>query len=290
MDLMVSSELFLAVLRSSSPLVIAAMAALLCERSGVIQIALEGFMLVGAFTAAATASYLGGPWGLFVSGSLGVGLGFFYALLVVGLKVDQIISGTIVNMLAWGGLPIVSKVLFDSSAGTPSLALSERLPSWLPIILAILVTIFVFYIIKATPFGMWLTFAGEKPEALTVVGLNPKLLRVFAILICGFLASLAGGCLSVGLSSSYTRNMTAGRGFLALAALILGKWQPLPVAFACLVFGAFDVLQMKLQGTEFAWWGPVPSQLVQIIPYVMTLVLLIGFVGKSRPPKFLGIP
>jgi simple sugar transport system permease protein len=288
MDVLTISELLLAILRSSSPLILAAVAALFCERSGVIQIALEGFMLIGAFFAAAFAAKVGGAGGLLLAAFMGVATACVYGLLVIRLNVDQIIAGTVINMLAWGGLPIICKAIFNSSAGTPPLAIEQRLSSVTPIILALLMVFLAQFIITRTPLGLWITFAGEKPEALKAVGLKPESIRFVAVLIGGVIAGLAGACLSVCLSSSYTRNMTAGRGFMALAALILGKWRPIPVFFSCLLFGFCEVLQMRFQGVELPVIGILPNQLIQLTPYLVTLILLVGLVGGSQAPGKLG--
>lgn len=291
MDYMNIFELFLSTLRFSAPLILAAMAGLYSERSGVIQISLEGLMLFGAFAAAVAAHFSGnGFWGLGAAILFGILAGALYGLLVITLKADQIVSGTIINMLAWGGIPVVSKALFDSTASTPALELSQRLPSWLPIVLALFVVMFTYALITKTPFGLWLTVAGEKPEALQAVGVNPKLIRWAAVMCSGAIAGLGGAVLSVCLSSSYSRNMTAGRGFMALAALILGKWRPVSTLLGCLLFGLCELLQLKLQGVEWPYIGEVPVQIVQITPYVLTLLLLAGIVGESRAPAKLGSP
>jgi simple sugar transport system permease protein len=255
----------------------------------VIQIALEGFMLFGAFTAATVAHFTGNGFaGLGAAAAFGVVAGSIYGFLVIKLKADQIVAGTVVNMLAWGGIPVVCKSLFDSTSTTPALDLTARLPSWIPIVLATITVALTFGLIKKTAFGLWLTMAGEKPEALRSVGVSPMLVRWAAVMTAGALAGLGGSVLSVCLSSSYTRNMTAGRGFMALAALILGKWRPIPAFLGCLLFGVCEVLQLKLQGVELPAIGAVPVQIVQIIPYLLTLLLLAGVVGESRAPAKLG--
>jgi len=290
-ELMPLLEIILAILRNASPLVIAATAALFCERSGIIQISLEGLMLFGAFAGAAAANYYGiGVLGLVAAIGVGFVLGCIYGVLVIQLKVDQIIAGTVINMLAWGGIPVINKALFDSSASTPALGLEERFSSLLPISIAIFTVGFTYYLIHDTSYGLRLTVAGEKPEALQAVGVNPLYVRWSAVVVSGVLAALGGATLSICLASNYTRNMTAGRGFMALAALILGKWRPLPTFFACILFGACEVLQMKMQGSQLPGGVTIPSQLVQIVPYVLTLLLLIGFVGASRAPSKLGKP
>ena len=288
MDLASYGEFFLAVFRSASPLVIAAFAALFCERSGVIQIALEGFMLFGAFCAAGVALQTNSFLGLTAAAALGLLLGLFYAFLVVKLRLDQIVSGIVVNMIAWGGIPILCKAIFGSSAGTPTIPSPNRLPSFYPIFIAVGALILTQAVISRTRIGLWITFAGDKPEALQSVGVSPRVVRMVSVCLGGVLAAVAGGCLSVALSSNYTRNMTAGRGFMALAALILGKWKPLPVFCSCLLFGLFDVLQMRLQGYQLPYIGLIPNQLIQMIPYATTLFILVGVVGNNSGPVQLG--
>jgi simple sugar transport system permease protein len=284
-------DLMVSVLRCSSPLLLAALAGLYSERSGVIQISLEGFMLAGAFSAASFASFIGsGAYGMVFASLVGLVCALCYGLLVIGLKVDQIIAGTVINMLAWGGIPIISKVVFGSSASTPALDISVRLPSWFPIVLALIAFALTTFLFRRTALGLWLTFAGENPGALQSVGVSVFRIRWFAVCTSGVLAALGGAALSVCLSSSYTRNMTAGRGFMALAALILGKWRPVEAFFACLLFGASDVLQMRLQGASLPIFGALPNQLVQVLPYALTLLLLTGMIGRSSAPAKLGQP
>jgi simple sugar transport system permease protein len=141
---------------------------------------------------------------------------------------------------------------------------------------------------QKTPFGLWLSFAGENPEALDAAGVRVNRIRWLAVLLSGAMAGLGGATLSILLSSSFARNMTAGRGFMALAALIFGKWKPVQTALACLLFGFTEAAQLRLQGLTL-WGGkPVPVQFIQILPYVITILVLAGFVGRSRPPKALG--
>jgi simple sugar transport system permease protein len=285
----VAAGLLLSTFRFASPLALAAIAGMFSERSGLAQIALEGFMLFGAFAGAVTAFYFqNGVVGLFAAMIAGMLAATFFALMTIQFKSDQIVSGTIVNMLAWGGIPVMSKFLFDSSAQTPTLSLVARNPDWLPLAFAILTGFFAWHLMNRTSFGLRISFAGEKPEALKAVGINVRLVRFYSVLLTGALAGLGGGMLSTALSSSYTRNMVAGRGFMALAALILGKWRPLPAVIACLFFGGLEVAQLKLQGVAFPLIGPLPAQLVQIIPYLATLLLIAGIVGESKAPRVLG--
>lgn len=286
MDLL---EWILPSLRFASPLVLAAMAGLIAERSGVIQIGLEGLMLFGAFFAAVAAHGSEGPVSSLLVGALvGAGFGVFYGFLTVKLRADQIVAGTALNLLAWGGIPFLSKVLFGTTANTPALGIASRLSGHSTIFIAAASVCIVYWMLNRSNVGLWLGFAGEKPEALKVAGVDVLRVRFVAVCLSGFLAGLSGATLSLALSSGYTRNMAAGRGFIALAAIILGKWRVLPTLMACLLFGFCEVLQLRLQSVSWGQLGDIPIQWIQMIPYVLTLILLSGFVGESRAPKALG--
>jgi simple sugar transport system permease protein len=194
-----------------------------------------------------------------------------------------------INMLAGGVTPFLTKILYGSSTSSPNLALDLRFqsaPVWGAWILVLLSWIWM----KYTRSGLWVRFAGEHPEALDSAGVNVKRVRWAAVLTSGCLAALGGASLSIFLASSFSRNMTAGRGFMSLAALIFGKWKPIPTAIACLLFGFTDALQIRLQGIVL--WGaePVPVQFIQILPYLVTMLVLAGFVGQARAPRALGLP
>lgn len=274
-------------LRLATPLVFAAMGGLLSERSGVINIALEGLMVVGAFSAAVLAHATGSPWLGFFSGAVaGALLAALYAAAALAGKANQIVAGTGINMLAYGIPPFVAKILYDVTGSTPALAMDQRF-SFEPLVLAWGFVLVLALWLARTRSGLWLAFAGEHPEALAAAGVRPKLVRWAAVIASGAMAGLGGASLSIFLSSSYSRNMTAGRGFIALAALILGKWRPWPAALACVLFGFTDAAQIRLQGLEIGGFG-VPVQFVQILPYLVTLFVLAGFVGAARAPKALG--
>ncbi|HLE01739.1 MAG TPA: ABC transporter permease [Bdellovibrionota bacterium] len=276
-------------LRVSTPLLFASLGGLMSERSGVVNIALEGMMLVGGFAAATVAFATHSSW---LGAAAGMGAGLLlaacYGLFVIQLRADQIVAGTAINMLAAGITPFLSKIFFESTGSTPSLPLDDRFqsaPIWIAWILVIVCWAWVTY----TPTGVWLRFAGEKPEALQSAGISVKHVRWCAVLASGVLAGMGGASLSIFLASSFSRNMTAGRGFMALAALIFGKWRPGATAVACLLFGFADALQIRLQGVVL--WGtePVPVQFIQILPYIATVLVLAGAVGKSRAPGALGV-
>lgn len=276
-------------LRMSTPLLLAAMAGLIAERSGVINIALEGLMLAGAFVAAAATLTSGSPWlGLAAAMLAGALLGLFYGCFVISLRADQIVTGTALNMLVFGLTPLSAKLLYGVVGSSPAIPLTQRFHDE-PMFLALAVVAMLHLVMRYTPAGLWLRFAGQNPAALACAGVNPNKVRWFALLMSGLLAAAGGASLSIYLSSSFTRQMSAGRGFMALAALIFGRWQPIPAALACLLFGATDALQMRLQGVTLPGMGdPLPVQFIQILPYVITLLVLAGMVGQGKAPKALG--
>ncbi len=281
-------DLALPALRLATPLVFAAMGGLVSERSGVINIALEGQMLVGAFFAAVFAHYTGSPWfGLCAGGVAGAELGSLYGTLVLPLRANQIVAGTGINMLAYGIPPFVAKILYDVTGSTPALGIDERF-HLAPMLMAGALAALLWLWLGQTRSGLWLKFAGEHPEALAAAGIRVSRVRWTAVVAAGLFAGLGGSSLSIYLSSSFSRNMTAGRGFIALAALILGKWRPIPALCACLLFGFTDAAQIRLQGIEWPEVGKVPVQFIQILPYLVTLIVLTGFVGKASAPAALG--
>lgn len=282
-------DFLMAVLRLSTPLLFVALAGLICERSGVVNLALEAFMLVGAFTGATVAHLTGSPWmgwcAALAAGSL---FASFYGLFVLEAKTDQIVTGTAFNLLAAGLIPFSVKILFDSTGSTPSLPLDSRF-SWEPYAVAALTTFAVLYVFMKTRWGLRLRFAGENPSALQAAGFSVRSLRWTAVALSGGLAAWGGATLSMALASSYSPMMTAGRGFIGLAALIFGRWKPIPTILACLFFAAADAAQIRLQGAEL-FGLTVPVQFIQILPYLVTLVALAGWIGRSHPPKALGTP
>lgn len=278
------SGLLLGTLRGATPLVFASLGGLFSERSGVVQIALEGLMLMGALGAAIVAYYSQNPYLGFLAGGLcGVVFSLVFSFFALFLKADQIIVGTAINILAVGLAPFVTKIIFDVTGSTPSLSMDSRFV-YEPIIfavIAVLVSAFIFY---KTKWGIQLVFAGEAPHALQASGVSVSQFRWKALSVTGLLAGFGGACLSLFLASAYSPNMTSGRGFMALAALIFGKWRPLPTMAACVFFALIDSLQMRLQGGN----SGIPIQFIQILPYVVTIIALSGFFGKSRAPKGLG--
>ena len=284
------TQILASTFRVSTPLIFAAMGGLVSERSGVINIALEGLMLVGAFGAAIGTHVTHSPW---LGALCGVGAGLLlaagYGLFVITLRANQIVAGVAINMLAMGVTPFLCKLLYDVTSSTPAIPAEERFQS-APLWMSWVVVALVWFWLGRTRGGLWLNFAGEHPEALDAAGVRVNRVRWAAVLVSGVLAGLGGASLSVFLASFFSRNMTAGRGFMALAALIFGKWRPIPAALACLLFGFTEAIQIRLQGVPL-WGGkPIPVQFIQILPYLVTVLVLAGLVGRARAPKALGTP
>ncbi len=283
--LLLLASLFSSTLRLSTPLILAALGGLYAERSGVINMALEGIMLAGAFAAATITALTGSPWlGLLAGLTAGLLVAALHAFCCVTCRADQVVTGTAINILMLGIPPLVSGALFESTGSTPALAQSQTLPN-LPIVAAFVAVPVTAFVLFKTPFGLRLRAVGELPEAVATAGVSVTWLRWQGVLLSGLLAGLGGVYLSIGQNSLYTRNMTAGRGYIALAALIFGNWLPWRVLLACLLFGFMDAVQIRLQGTS-----SIPTQFIQIIPYIFTMVVLAGFIGKATPPRALGTP
>ena len=233
-------------LRLSTPLILAALGGLFSERGGVINIALEGIMLAGAFTAAAITALVHNPWlGLAAAAAAGLCVAMIHAVASIGFKANQVVVGTAINIMFLGVPALVSGALFDSTGSTPQLKREFTLPDWnIPLIdripvlsdllsghkpivyLALAMVPISYYVLFKTRFGLRLRAVGENPEAADTAGISVSKMRYFGVLVSGLLAGLGGAYLSIGQNSLFTRNMTAGRGFIALAALIFGKWHP----------------------------------------------------------------
>jgi general nucleoside transport system permease protein len=275
--------------RLATPLLLAALGGLFSERAGVINIALEGLMLAGAFTAAAVTHWAGNPFvGLFAAILAGVAVALIHAVATIRFRADQVVSGTAVNILMIGIPAMISGAFFLSSGSTPQIPRENLIPLT-PIVIGFALVALTWYALYRTPFGLRLRAVGEHPAAADAAGVSVTRVRYLAVLISGALAAIGGAYLSIGQSSLFTRNMAGGRGFIALAALIFGKWRPVPTMLACLLFGFTEALAIQLQGVRFGE-EEIPNQFIQIIPYVLTIVVLAGFIGTSRAPRALGVP
>jgi ABC-type uncharacterized transport system permease subunit len=289
--------LIFSTIRTATPLIFASLGGLFSERAGVINIALEGLMLSGAFTAAVVTYELNNPYIGFVAGMIAGALtSIIYAIAVIRFEADQVVAGFAINILMLGFPAVISSRIYDSAGSTQQIAKEFLLPDLynrlsVASILAFLLVPVCWYLLFKTPFGLRLRAVGENPAAADSAGVSVVKLRYIAVIISGVLAAAGGAYLSIGQSSLFTRGMTAGRGFIALAALILAKWRPVPVLFACLFFGFTEALAIQLQGVMKLPSGEdIPVQFIQMIPYVLTIIVLTGFIGMSRAPKALGIP
>jgi len=279
----------IAVLRLSTPLIFASLGGFLSERSGVIQIGLEGLMLTGAFTGALVAHFAASSWmGWGAAFIAGLAVAAVYAFFVIELEADQIVAGTALNLTMAGLIPFISKIVFNTTGSTPAIDISLRF-FWEPMVVMSVCLMAVQLWFSKTNSGLWVRFAGEKPKALESSGVSPRRVRWVCSVLAGGLAAWGGATLSLFLASSYSPMMTSGRGFMALAALIFGRWRPWTAALACLLFGTAEALQIRWQGQTVAGIE-IPVQVIQILPYIFTIVALAGFVGRNSPPAALGRP
>jgi general nucleoside transport system permease protein len=287
-------------LRATTPLLLTALGGLFSERAGVVNIALEGLIIFGALAAAVTtqlieAPYIAtnptakvpyAPWiGVLVGVIVSSMIAWIHAVISIRYKADQVISGTAINLMAVGIPALVLTGLYNNTANTDTI--SNRLPLWAgfsPLIyLAFLLVPVVWYVVYRTPFGLRLRSVGEHPEAADSVGINVRQMRYYAVILSGVFAGLAGAYLSIGNFNQFIVNMSGGRGFIALAALIFGKWNPWGVLGATLLFGAFDALKIQLGGSNL-----LPPTVVESIPFILTMMVLAGFIGRSVAPKATG--
>ncbi len=303
--------------RLATPLILCAMAGLVSERSGIVDIGLEGKLLAAAFAAAAAATLTGSPWpGLAAALAVSSALALVHGFACITHRGEQIVSGVAVNILALGMTVVVATALFRHGGHTPALGAGERFPPLtlplaaamrdVPVVgpfyeelfsghnllvyAALLSVALVWWLLYRTRFGLRLRAAGEMPEAVDSAGVPVSSLRYRAVLIAGLLCGVAGAYLSIAHGAGFVREMSAGKGFVALAALIFGRWRPIPVLCACLLFGLLDTVAPRLQGVDAPLIGPVPVALVSVLPYAMTVVLLAGFFGRAVPPRALGKP
>ncbi len=286
---MTALGLLLQMLRIAVPYLFAAAGGVLAERSGVISLELEGFMLGGAFGAVVGEFFLGGPWiGTAVGIAFGLALAALHAVSSLRFRADQVIVGIAINLLVIGATRFFLHLAFGSSSNSPRIAAFSEQGGVLgtlhsPLLWLGLVAIpVVAWLLYRTPFGLRVRAAGEHPEAAASLGISVPHVRYSAVLLSGVLAALGGVYLAFE-QHQFSDQMTAGRGFIAVAAVIFGRWDPVRTGIACLLFAAAETLEIQLQATTAA-----PAQFVGIIPYVLTIVALAGLVGRSVPPAALG--
>lgn len=281
-------SLLMATLRQAAPIMITAIGGMFSEVSGVVNIGLEGIMLMGAFFTA-IGSYYSGNWvvGL-ICGMLGGALiALIHATISIRYKGNQVVSGVAINLFASGFTVFMLRVLFNQSSNTPTVPGA-------PVIGGISILIYIIYIVAIlaglflykTVTGLRLRAVGEYPLAADTVGIDVYKMRYLGVALSGVLAGLGGAYLSIGALSQFTKEMSAGRGFIALAALVFGKWKPKGVIMASLLFGFADAIQILAQ----QYMTFIPPQFIQMIPYILTLLALAGVVGKAVAPNALGKP
>ncbi|MBC8790902.1 MAG: sugar ABC transporter permease [Tagaea sp. CACIAM 22H2] len=310
-------SLLASTVRLSIPLILCALAGLFAERAGVVDIGLEGKMLAAAFAAGTVAALSGSAWiGLIAAIIVAVVFSMIHAFACITHRGNQVVSGMALNVLAVGLTAVLAFAWFREGGQTPALSGAARFaPIVLPfadtigqvpilgpiyarlisghnalVYLTVAIIPIVSFVIFKTRFGLRLRAVGENPHAVDTAGISVAWLRYRALICTGVLCGVAGSYLATAMASAFQREMTAGRGFLALAALIFGKWMPVPAVLACLLFAFADALQGRLQGVALPIVGVVPVQAIQALPYLLTVLLLAGFVGKAVAPKASGIP
>ena len=303
--------------RLSTPLLLAALAGLYSERSGIFDIGLEGKMLIAAFAAGAVAGVAGSVWPAVAAGiAASIVLALAHGFASITQRGNQIVSGVAINFLAAGLTAFLGQAWFGQGGRTPQLGAEARFSSLtlpgaeavgnvpvlgpvyselisghnLLVYLAFLAVPFTAWVVYRTRFGLRLRAVGENPAAVDTAGISVPWLRYRAVIIAGIFCGVAGAYLSLAQSAGFGRDMTAGRGYIALAALIFARWRPWPVLGACLLFGFLDAVAIRLQGMSLPGIGAVPVQFMQALPYVLTIILLAGFIGKAIPPRAGGIP
>jgi len=306
-----------ATVRLTTPLLLACLAGLYSERSGIFDIGLEGKMLAAAFGAAAISVVTGNMWlGLLAGIVVSIGMAMLHGIASITLRGNQIISGVAINFLAQGITAVLGLAWFHQGGRTPAPPDGGRFTplNWpgasdaynIPIIgpiysvlisghnilvyVAFLAVPVTYWVLYRTRFGLRLRAVGENPKAVDTAGISVVRLRYQALIITGVLCGIAGAYFSIAQGNGFVNNMTAGKGYIALAALIFAKWRPVPAMFATLLFGFLDALQIRLQGVPLPLIGQIPVQFIQALPYVLTCVLLAGFIGKAVGPKAGGIP
>lgn len=286
----------------STPLALAAMGGVISERSGVVNIGIEGMMSIGALAGAAVGYFSGNPWlGLLFAGIAGGLMSLFHAVASITFRADQTVSGIALNLIGPGLALYLSRHFFGGA--TLTLPVPKKLPKIfdsqhlqgtafsnfnldVTVILAAIVVTLTWFLLYKTKWGLRIRAMGEHPQAVDTLGVSVYKTRYFCVILSGILAGLGGGTMTLAIISQFTPTAISGQGFIALAAVIFGKWRPFGAYAACLLFGFSQALVVMLGGGNIS----VPSTLLAMIPYVLTIVMLILFVGRSSAPKASGVP
>jgi general nucleoside transport system permease protein len=283
-------------LRLSIPLLFACLAGLWSEKSGVVDIGLEGTMLAAAFAAGAAAHVSGSAWiGLAAALAASSAFALLHGFASISQRGNQIVSGVAINMLALGLTAVVGHAWFGQGGRTPPVEGAARLGDVLLrhsvlVYLALLAVPLTAFVLARTRFGLRVRAVGENPAAVDTAGISVEGLRYAAVTIGGILCGLGGAYLAIAQSAGFIPNMTAGKGFIALAALIFARWRAFPALGTCYLFGLLDAAAIRLQGTALPGIGEVPVQAMQALPYLMTVILLAGLIGRAVPPRAAGVP
>ena len=286
----------------SAPLTLAAMGGVISEKSGIVNIGIEGMMSIGALTGATVGYFSNNAWlGLFCAGLSGALLSILHAVASINFKADQTVSGIALNLIGPGLAMYLSGYFFNGA--TMSYPVQTKLPKIInlkplqttalsnlnidiTVLLAMLVVVFTWFLLYKTKWGLRIRAMGEHPAAVDTLGVSVYKNRYFCVILSGFLAGLGGGTITLAIISQFTPTAISGQGFIALAAVIFGKWRPFGAYLACLLFGFSQALVVMLGGDSVN----IPSTLLAMIPYVLTIIMLILFVGRSSAPKASGIP
>lgn len=291
----------------STPLIFTSLGGVISENSGVVNIGLEGMMVVGAFVGAAVGYYFGNPWIAFIAAGLAGGLfGLLHAVACVTFNADQIVSGIAINFLGPGLSLFLSRIFFSGATMTLSIDLNNKMPRpfntvfkqdtfmyyflgnrYATVYVAFIMVALVWYVLYKTRLGLRIRAVGEHPTAADTLGVNVSKIRYMAVIASGVFAGFGGAAMSLAIVSNFRPTLISGHGFIALAAMIFGKWKPQGALLACLLFGGAQGLSVFLGQFEHL---NVPSQFLSMLPYILTLVILVSFVGKSVAPAADGIP
>ncbi|QQY80813.1 ABC transporter permease [Keratinibaculum paraultunense] len=289
----------------AAPLMYTALGGVISENAGVVNIGLEGMMTIGAFTGAAVSYFTGNPWlGFLAAGLSGGALALLHAVACVTFAADHVISGTAINFIGPGLALYLCKIFFDGAAMTLPLDLNHKIPrpldrffstnsfwnsvlnQYATVYIAFLLVILVWFILYKTKLGLRLRSVGEHPRAADTLGIDVFKIKYLAVILSGILAGFGGAALSIAVVSNYRISLISGQGFIALAAMIFGNWKPQGAMWGCLLFGIAQGLAVYLGGTSLK----ISSQILAMIPYIITIIVLVFFVGEATGPAANGIP
>lgn len=280
----------------STPLIFGALGGVISERSGVTNIGIEGMMVIGAVAAASASYFTGNPWiGFLAAGICGALVALLHAIASVSFAADQTVSGVAINLLAPGLALFACRSFFDGAAMSP---IAAKLPAFnlslpsanlsinITTIIALLFTVILWFVLYRTKWGLRIRAVGEHPAAADTLGIDVYKVRYTCVILSGMLAGFGGAAMTIAIIAQFTQTAISGHGFIAMAAVIFGKWTPFGAYGACLLFGFTQALVIMLGGGDFV----VPSQILAMLPYAMTIIVLVLFVGRSVAPKADGVP